>query len=83
MPVFLSPFTRDETKGDYDSCRMYDLNDYPGRISRNFERALEARKGYNLGIVSCEQPEIPEQESWQYDQSEGIKSIVNDVSGAA
>lgn len=66
-------------EGDtYDSCHMYDLSQMGNRVPDNFEVALQQRQSLNLDIVSCEQPGIPEAQSWEYDQTEKITSIVND-----
>lgn len=59
---------------------MYDLSQMGNRVPDNFEVALQQRQSLNLDIVSCEQPGIPEAQSWEYDQTEKITSIVNDVS---
>eukprot|EP00095_Tigriopus_kingsejongensis_P005178 maker-scaffold237_size242172-snap-gene-1.35 protein:Tk05178 transcript:maker-scaffold237_size242172-snap-gene-1.35-mRNA-1 annotation:"sugar transporter" len=62
----------------YDSCHMYDMKSLGGKISDNFAVAMQQRKSLNLDIISCEQSGIPEAQSWEYDQTEQITSIVND-----
>lgn len=58
---------------------MYDVASM-GSIPYRWSDAMQRRQSMkSLGEVSCERPGIPEAESWQYDQSEGINSIVNDV----
>ena len=76
MKRFAIPW--DDIKNEFDSCHMFDLDALP-RISNNFDTALAERKRYSLAKISCERSGVPEEFSWEYDQSEGIKSIVNNV----
>ena len=62
----------------YDSCHMYDISKIDS-IDPNFEVAIGNRPS-GLKEISCQQPGIPDSERWEYDTTEGINSIVNDVS---
>merc|ERR1719507_125041 len=67
----------DELTGEYDKCHMYDLSGMVNKIRGPFRNALNQRPS-GLAQVSCGQPGIPEAETWEFDQTEGIFSIVND-----
>ena len=56
---------------------MYDLSSLT--ISGNFETALNARPK-NLATISCSAGSAPENERFQYDTSDGLDTIVNQVS---
>ena len=56
---------------------MYDLSSLT--ISGNFETALNARPK-NLATMSCSAGSAPENERFQYDTSDGLDTIVNQVS---
>ena len=56
---------------------MYDLSSLT--ISGNFETALNARPK-NLDTISCSAGSAPENERFQYDTSDGLDTIVNQVS---
>ena len=71
-------FFRNED-GDFEKCLRYDLKDL--RIPRDFNIALAQREKIStIPKISCERSGLPEAQSWMYDDSEGITSIVNDVS---
>lgn len=61
---------------DFDKCHRYDLSKL--RIPSDFNIAFAQRSKMNLSTISCEQKGVPEAESWMYDDTEGITSIVND-----
>lgn len=56
---------------------MYDLSSLT--ISGNFETALNARPK-NLETIACSAGSAPENERFQYDTSDGLDTIVNQVS---
>ena len=61
----------------YESCLQYDLSGV-GSISSNFDSAMSQRP-QSLPKISCEKPGVAMSDSWEYDTTEGIRSIVTDV----
>ncbi len=57
---------------------MYDLRSL-GTIGGNFETALNNRPK-NLATIACSDGSAPENERFQYDTSDGLDTIVNQVS---
>ena len=75
----MNHFSDDKT--GYDKCQMYDLSGMNNKIRGSFSSAINQRPT-DLKLIPCTGPDIPEAETWEFDQTEGIFSIVNDVSDA-
>ena len=74
----MNHFSNNKT-GEYDKCQMYDLTDMNNKIRGSFSSAIKQRPS-GLKLIPCVGPNITEAEAWEFDQTEGIFSIVNDVS---
>ena len=69
----------DKKTGEYDKCHMYDLSGMMNKIRGPFSSAITQRPS-ELNLTACTGTDIPEAETWEFDTTEGIFSIVNDVS---
>ena len=58
---------------------MYDLSGMMNKIRGPYSSAINQRPS-GLKLIPCRGPNIPEAETWEFDTTEGIFSIVNDVS---
>nr|XP_040575273.1 organic cation transporter protein-like isoform X2 [Lepeophtheirus salmonis] len=72
---FAIPF--DNTTDKFEFCEMYDLSSLPSMPS-DFDLALSIRPD-SLPRIHCEDAEnVPENDFFEYDQTEGLSSIVNE-----
>ena len=69
----------DNKTGEYDKCQMYDLSGMNNKIRGPFSSAINQRPS-KLDLIPCAGKDVPEAEAWEFDTTEGIFSIVNDVS---
>ncbi len=62
----------------FESCLMYDFSGQ-AQPDNDFETALKNRMALGLSKVGCDSSSAPENERYQYDMSEGLDTIVNNV----
>lgn len=66
-----------KTDGSFESCLVYDFSSVAHLSSdTTFEQAMGSRP--ELGTIKCEDAIALENERFQYDQTEGLDTIVND-----
>ena len=75
MSKSLHWFYSDAEKAEYEKCQMYDISKL-GKISGDFATAL-ANRPDNLQKIACSGPEGAR---YAYDTTEGLDTIVNQVS---
>ena len=68
---------RRKADGSLDSCHVYDIAHVAA--GTDFEQAFASRGG-DLKQIKCEDTSAPENERFQYDHTEGLDTIVNNVS---
>ena len=68
---------RRKSDGSFDSCHVYDIAHIAA--GTDFDQAMASRGG-DLKQIKCEDTSAPENTRFQYDHSEGLDTIVNNVS---
>ena len=68
---------RRKSDGSFDSCHVYDIAHIAA--GTDFDQAMASRGG-DLKQIKCEDTSAPENARFQYDHSEGLDTIVNNVS---
>ena len=66
-----------KSDGSFDSCHVYDIAHIAA--GTDFDQAMASRGG-DLKQIKCEDTSAPENARFQYDHSEGLDTIVNNVS---
>ena len=70
-------YFRRKSDGSFDSCHVYDIAHIAA--GTDFDQAMASRGG-DLKQIKCEDTSAPENARFQYDHSEGLDTIVNNVS---